>query len=184
MKTGVDADAAVVIAVIALHSAHQRLAVGVGFKVKVVAQVHGHGRRHIGLDAALGSRLGHGLQVCLQAGEGGDAGAKALGDGEKRRSADGGLVHLLLPGIEALREAGALIHLVAPAPEDGVPQVGVAVDEAGEHDHARGFNDLLRLSLRGLFGEVGDFAVLHAHKGVGQHRPGGIHGHRGDMGKE
>ena len=129
VESGVDADAPAVIAVVLLHGPYQGLAVGIRLKIEVVPQVHGEVRGQIGLDAALGAGPGHGLDGAVQAGEGGDAAAKALGDAQQGRGVGRLGVHPLLPGVNALRQPGPLVHLVGPAPENGLGQVGVAVDK-------------------------------------------------------
>ena len=184
VESGVDADSAVVIAVVLLDRFHQGLAVGVGLEVKVVAQVHGDAGGQIGLDAAPGTGLGHGLEGTVQAGDRGDAAPQALGDAQQGSGLGQLAVHPLLGGVDLFRQPGPLIHLVGPAPEHRLGQVGVAVDQARQGHQAGGVENLPGLLLRRLLGEIGDLAAVDAQEGVGQNPQLGVQGHGGDVGNE
>ena len=115
---------------------------------------------------------------------GGDAAAKALGDAQQGRGVGRLGVHPLLPGVNALRQPGPLVHLVGPAPENGLGQVGVAVDKPRQQDLARGVENFPGLLLGRLLGEIADLTVGDAHEGVGQDAHLPVQRHGGDMGKE
>ena len=180
MDGGFNLDASVVIAVPFVLEGHHLLAAHVLFKVEVLAE-EGQGAGNVGLYARFGHGLSHLVAEEIHIGHGGGAEAQRFGDGQESRRLDAASVQLILRGEDVFVQPLVQLHVVGIAAHGRHGQMGVAVDEAGHQHHALAVDDLGRMLLRRLAGEVADFAVGDADKGRKQHPQILIHGHNGDV---
>ena len=176
-------DAPIVIALPLVAQGDQLLAGREFFKVKVVAEEHGHSARNIRLDPALGHGLADRVAVIVHVGHRRHAEAQTLRDRQLRRRLDRAVVQMGLAREDVVVQPFLQFQVVSIAAQNGHRQVRVAVDEARHEHHAAAVDDGLRLLLGRFFPEIADLSVRHAEKAV---RPDGhpvVHRDDGNMGE-
>jgi hypothetical protein len=151
----------------ALALVHQRLA-----EHRADATLLEHRADHLGVP--------HGAHVVHARGARGDhlAQAKARGGGDR------GLGVRRLEGPDRLAQPAQQVALLGAAPEQHLAQVEVGLDEAGQHETARGVVRLVGASVGevphgvgGVGPEGGDHAIAHQQRALG-HGAGGVHAHQ------
>ena len=179
---GLDADAAVVIAVPLFLQGDKLAAGGVRFKVEVLAEQ----RRAAGdvcLDAGLGHGLGDLVAEIIHIRDGCRAEADALGNGQQGCRLGAAAVEPVLMRENIVVEPARKLDIVGIAAQHRHRQMRVAVDEAGHEHHALTGNKALCLLLGGLAREIADLAVRHAEVGIKVDVHGLVHGHDRHIGK-
>ena len=179
----VDADAAVVIAVPFFLDGDQLLAGGVRVEAEFLAEER-RAAGDVGLDAALCDGLADLVAEGVHIRDGRRAEAQALGQRQQRRGLHAAAVEALLGREDVVLEPRLQLGVVGEAAHRRHGQMGVAVDEAGHEHHALAVDDLLRLFLGSLAGEIADLAVRHADKGRKQHAQVFVHRYDRDVGKK
>ena len=162
VDAGVDLDPAVVVAVPFFGDPAQFLALLVGVKVKFFVFVDETVSRKgdVCLHAGFGNGFRSGIGEVIQIRYGGNAKPQALSDAHECGSFGAAAIHF---GLQLQLGFQGLVggQVVAVAPQSGGCQMGVAIDQAGQNDHARAVQDGLGLFLRGSFADVGDFSLVN-----------------------
>jgi uncharacterized membrane protein YjjP (DUF1212 family) len=135
------------------------------------------------LAAGFGHSLGHSINVAGHIGHRGDAHAQAFSNAQGGCRFGSAVIQLFHSGENAGGQTGPLIAVIGVAPQQGLLQLGMTVDQTRQQHHAGAVNDLLGLLLRSLLGQPGDLAVGDAHKGIGENLHPLVHGDDGDIGK-
>ena len=182
---GVNFDTAAVEAVPLLRDLYQLPALLVGLEVEVLVLVDEAiaGQRQIGLDAGFRHGLGGGVGVVVQVGNGGDAEAQALGNGERCRRFGAAGVHFRFLLQQRLKGFG-VAQIIGEAPQTGSRQMGMAVDETGDSHHAGAVHNGLGRFGRGLSLNGDNLPVLDADISAEDDLHPGVHGHGCNIGNE
>ena len=153
-----------------------------GGKIFGRAEVH-PAAGQVGRDARLHDFLGDGAGVHIHIRNTGGAAGDHLSQAQSCSGGHGPVVQFGLGGENEVIEP--VLQIVTPAvtPHQGHRHMGVAVYKAGHEHLALALHHPVKGSLRAHRPHGDDFCSLHRHKGVLQHRLGGVHGHSGDVGK-